>query len=96
MPRFGKEIISLINQGSVPGGTGVNRSAIESAVDWGATDESSRILLCDAQTSGGLLLCVAPRQLDAVLTFLRAKRTLCAAVIGKITRGKDAHIVVHP
>ncbi len=49
----------LIAAGMVPGGT--RRNLADTAhVDWGATSEDDRILLCDAQTSGGLLLAVTP------------------------------------
>ncbi len=53
-------------------------------VDWANTDEARRILLTDAQTSGGLLLCVAEADLENVLSVLRKGDTASAAVIGKI------------
>ncbi|PYJ21463.1 MAG: hypothetical protein DME92_06475 [Verrucomicrobia bacterium] len=42
------------------------------------------MLLTDAQTSGGLLLCVAEAKLENVLRVLRKTRTPSAAVIGRI------------
>src|SRR5919106_594953 len=74
----------LIEQGCVPEGSRQNLYAATVAVDWGSTDETSRILLTDAQTSGGLLLCVAEANLAKVLNILRKARTPSAAVIGKI------------
>ncbi|MBE7211638.1 MAG: selenide, water dikinase SelD, partial [Gluconacetobacter diazotrophicus] len=41
-------------------------------------------VLADAQTSGGLLLCVPPRRLEAVLAVLKEHRTPCAAVVGRV------------
>ncbi len=84
-PMISDEIADLIEQGCVPGGSRENLVATTVAVDWGSTDDSQRILLTDAQTSGGLLLCVPEAKLDKVLGILRQRRTPCAAVIGRIT-----------
>jgi selenide,water dikinase len=43
-------------------------------------------LLADAQTSGGLLICVAETKLEKVLGVLRKAGTPSAAIIGKIVR----------
>ena len=85
VPMVSDEIADLIEQGCVPGGSRENLVATTVAVDWESTDESRRILLTDAQTSGGLLLCVPQAKLDKVLGILRQRRTPCAAVIGRIT-----------
>jgi len=53
-----------------------------------------KVLLADAQTSGGLLLCVAPRRLVAAVRVLKAHRTLSASVVGRITRGRGSCIIV--
>jgi selenide,water dikinase len=79
-----EEIGDLIEQGCVPEGSRQNLYATTVVVDWRNTDEARRILLTDAQTSGGLLLCVAEAKLDNVLNVLRKARTPCAAVIGRI------------
>ena len=48
-------------------------------VDWARTDETRQILLTDAQTSGGLLLCVAEANLREALKVLRKAGTPSAA-----------------
>ena len=53
-------------------------------VDWARTDETCQILLTDAQTSGGLLLCVAEANLKEALKVLRKAGTSSAAQIGRI------------
>jgi selenide,water dikinase len=90
------EIVDLIEQGCVPGGSRENLVATTVAVDWGTVDEWRRILLTDAQTSGGLLLSVAAAKLEKALGILRQTRTASAAVIGKITarRRRDPLIFV--
>jgi selenide,water dikinase len=55
-----------------PGGSSDNRLFFEKHVTFDESiDEENRMLLFDAQTSGGLLLAVPPERLDAMLT--RAK-----------------------
>ena len=85
VPMISDEIADLIEQDFVPGGSRENLVATTVAVDWGKADESQRILLTDAQTSGGLLLCVPEAKLEKVLGILRQRQTPCAAVIGRIT-----------
>ena len=84
VPMISNEIGDLIEQSCVPEGSRQNLYAATVAVDWGSTNEASRILLTDAQTSGGLLLCVAEPKLEKVLNILRKARTPSAVVIGKI------------
>jgi selenide,water dikinase len=84
VPMISKEIADLIELGCVPEGSRQNLYATTAVVDWENTDEARRILLTDAQTSGGLLLCVAEPKLESVLSILRKARTASAAVIGKI------------
>ena len=84
VPMISDEITDLIEQGCIPGGSRENLVATTVAVDWGNTDEHRRVLLTDAQTSGGLLLCVTEANLENVLMILRKARTPSAALIGKI------------
>jgi selenide,water dikinase len=84
VPMISDEIADLIDLGCVPEGSRQNLHATTVVVDWGKTDEARRVLLTDAQTSGGLLLCVAEANLENVLGVLRKLGTSSAAVIGKI------------
>jgi selenide,water dikinase len=84
VPMISNEITDLIELGSVPEGTRQNLYATTVVVGWGNTGETRRILLTDAQTSGGLLLCVAEARLEKVQKILEKTRTPCAAVIGRI------------
>ena len=56
--------------------------------------DASLTLFADAQTSGGLLLCVSPRRRAAVFEVLKAHRTPCAAVIGEIVPARKPLIRV--
>jgi selenide,water dikinase len=84
VPMISDEIGDLIELRCVPEGSRQNLHAATILVDWASTDEAHRILLTDAQTSGGLLLCVAEANLEKVLSLLRKAGTPSAAVIGKI------------
>ena len=86
VPAINDEIGRLIAQDCVPGGSRANLKAAEATVAWGETDGVVRTLLADAQTSGGLLLCVPPKNLDAVRVILKQHRTPIAQVIGRITK----------
>jgi selenide,water dikinase len=89
IPIIDREIFDLIEQECIPGGTRDNLKLTHETVDWGRTNKAQRVLLSDAQTSGGLLLSVAPRRLRAVLTLLKRNDAACASVIGQITRLKE-------
>ena len=84
VPMISNEIGDLIDLGCVPEGSRQNLHATTVVVHWGNTDDTRRVLLTDAQTSGGLLLCVAEAKLESVLSILRKARTPSVAVIGKI------------
>ena len=71
-----------------PGGSSDNRRYYGSQVQFAPEiDEASQMLLFDAQTSGGLLLCVPPDKLDALLAR-SAQLDQPLWVIGEVTPGK--------
>jgi selenide,water dikinase len=72
----------LAAEGHIPGGTRRNLTAVERSVDFGTLGDH-RLLLADAQTSGGLLLCAPPDRLDPLLSGLR-ERDVAAWVIGEL------------
>ena len=78
----------LAVQGIVPGGTRRNLESLQDAVVWDpSVDSVDRLLLCDAQTSGGLLMAVPPDHLDTLLMELRQAGVETASVIGEIADG---------
>ncbi len=85
----------LAEAGHVPAGTRRNLAAAAPVTTWDpALDEVERALLCDAQTSGGLLLAVRPESLETLLHALAARGTLAAADIGAVTAGPPGSTVV--
>jgi len=84
VPMISDEIGELIELRCIPDGSRQNLHATTVIADWGKTDETRRVLLTDAQTSGGLLLCVTETNLEKVLSVLRKAGSPSTAVIGKI------------
>ena len=80
----------LADRGVVPGGTRNNFDAFDSEVAWGSdiTDEE-KLILCDAQTSGGLLMAVPPASTQAVLDGL-TQRGVMGAIIGRVVAVEEA------
>ena len=85
----------LAEAGHVPGGTRRNLAAVADNTTWDAgLDEVDRLLLADAQTSGGLLLSVPAERTPDLIRELTARRTLAAAEIGAVVEGRPGTIVV--
>ena len=87
----------LLERGVAPGGTHRNVSSVNDAVSWDpALTDDDRMLLCDAQTSGGLLMSVPAERADALVTALKAEGAPCAAIVGRITGQSAGSIVATP
>ena len=87
------EARSLVRRGAVAGGTARNYEYLTSRVDFDGLDEPDRIILCDAQTSGGLLIAVSPARVDALESAL-TRRGVIAARIGEISGDGDGRITI--
>jgi selenide, water dikinase len=84
----------LLATDMVAGGTQRNHAFVSDTVDWGGLPESQQLLLADAQTSGGLLLAVAPGRAGDLVDELRSRNTPAAAIVGRVTRGEPTTIRV--
>ena len=89
VPAITDEIFRLIESGCVPGGTRDNLKAATQIANLKSVSHAQQVLLTDAQTSGGLLLCVRKSHLPGVLRVLKKAQTPCAAIIGQVTRRKS-------
>jgi selenide,water dikinase len=96
LPIISREVLRLIEQDCFPGGSRQNLQSAESFTDWGEASLAQKYLLTDAQTSGGLLLCVAPKNLDRVRRILKRYRTPCASIVGRIERKPAGLVRVRP
>jgi selenide,water dikinase len=85
---------ALADAGEVPGGTRSNERWLRGKVQWSATvGAARRVLLCDAQTSGGLLIAVPDPERPRLEAALAARK-VPAFHIGAITGGAPGTIVV--
>jgi selenide,water dikinase len=85
----------MADEGLIPGGTQRNIEAAAGVTTYGAdVTAAERVLLADAQTSGGLLLAVAPNRLEELLAELKEERTLASAVVGRLVEGETGKIHV--
>ncbi|HEU4878192.1 MAG TPA: selenide, water dikinase SelD, partial [Gemmatimonadaceae bacterium] len=66
-----------------------NREYLEDLVEWRIEDETMRALLCDPQTSGGLLVAVTPERAPQYLSRVNG-----AVEIGEVTERERIAIVV--
>jgi len=78
--------VEAVVAGAIPGGLTANRAWVAGRVSLDGVEDVLQALLCDPQTSGGLLAAIAP---DATGAFSRAcaARRVLAAPVGRVTGG---------
>jgi len=83
-------------KGFVPGGTRANFDFITPKVDFDSSvSETEKILLCDAQTSGGLLVAVDETKADFFLKALQSvPETAVSVIIGEVVSQHPGSISV--
>jgi len=89
----------LAAEGVVPGGTQRNLDAARATTLFDAdVPPEDQVLMADAQTSGGLLLAVAPERVEQLLDALAQEGTLARAVVGRLVEGvvEAVHVSRHP
>lgn len=94
VPVISAEVLALIKRNCIPGGSRDNLVHANRFVQWERTGEAQKFLLTDAQTSGGLLLCVAKNRIQEVLKVLQRRCGAHVAVIGEIVTSKKMRITV--
>lgn len=90
------EAWALLRDGAVSQGTQNNYRLLRDEVRWHpSVSPEARMLLCDAQTSGGLLIAVPAERAETLLTALAAGR-VAAADVGEMLPGPAGGIEVVP
>ena len=84
-------VLELARRDVVAGGTKRNLAWLNATTDWGDLTEPERLVLADAQTSGGML--IATREPDALVVALDA-RGVGHAEVGSITEGTPGRVRV--
>jgi cysteine desulfurase NifS/selenium donor protein len=91
---FLEEAVELATAGVIPGGTHKNHAFVKDNVDFGNRSRLDELLLCDAQTSGGLLIVVDENQSQELLKALHKQGLTDAVAIGKFTSKGDGKISI--
>jgi len=85
----------VAEKGAIPGGTKRNLQAAADYTSWSdGISELDRSILCDAQTSGGLLIAVDPGVTDELVNALRQNKTPVATVVGEVVESDTNSIEV--
>ena len=78
-------VAELLEDGIAPGGTHRNLESCAESVTWSEDiDEIDRLLMCDPQTSGGLLISVTEGAVDGLLADLSGCGVV-GTVVGEVT-----------
>jgi selenide,water dikinase len=91
VPRLGG-LAGYIAKGCIPGGTARNFESYGDKV--GPMTDEQRVILCDPQTSGGLLVSVDPQKRDAFLDVTR-RRGLNVNGFGRLITASSIRVNVH-
>lgn len=88
---------NLLEQEVAPGGTHRNLEGVGQKVAWGDDiSNHARLLMCDAQTSGGLLISVPADRTNQLLSKLEANGVDEYAVIGRVCSSDSNPIHIDP
>lgn len=87
--------LELLERGVAPGGTHRNLESLTNHILWGdGISEIDQLLICDAQTSGGMLIAVSEERVGLLQESLLTHGCQYAAVIGVIETGSPGQITV--
>jgi selenide,water dikinase len=86
--------VDYVRAGIAPGGTHANWRFLADWVSYEDISKEEQLLLCDAQTSGGLLAAVHAERTAALVSELERAGAPCAAVIGRIGAKGNGRIQV--
>lgn len=91
LPLIDPCVLDYIKEGCIPGGT--TRNFDSYGCNLSLSEEAQRNIVCDPQTSGGLLIAVDPADLDAAQQILK-EEGLWSNPIGRMIMKSDHAIVV--
>ena len=87
----------LLEEGIAPGGTHRNMNSVADSIKWHPElTGQQQIMLCDAQTSGGLLISVPQDKVAELLAQLDRRGVSPCAVVGSITADHPGEILADP
>ena len=89
-----EETEKLVTAGVVPGGTQRNLSHVQPHTDFGKLNHGKKLLLADAQTSGGLLLAIPRKEAASALERLKESGLEPVSIIGRMTQRGTGNIMI--
>jgi selenide,water dikinase len=84
----------LSDQGCIPGATFRNLEFAETLCAFDLDDHARKMLLLDAQTSGGLLICVPGHAKETVLADLHREGVAHATIIGHVVQKGEKPLII--
>lgn len=84
----------LAVKGVIPGGSKANYKWLEDDVDYGSATPDDQYILCDAITSGGLLVAMSKDEADQYVQQLHHAGLQSASIIGKVLGKREKLIYV--
>ena len=85
----------LVDMGCIPGATFRNQKFLEKFCKFNNVDYNIKMLMFDAQTSGGILMCVDPLKVDSILSDLKNSSYPCAEIVGNVKSKTDFYIDIY-
>ena len=86
---------AIIDEGCIPGASFRNLDFVENDTEFAEDlDYNLKMIACDAQTSGGLLMSVPEDATNAVLSGLHSGGLISSAVIGKVAEKSEKFLVL--
>ncbi len=90
-----KGVMEYYQAGTVPGGSLQNMAYTEPYVQWNdEISESTKTIMADAQTSGGLLISLPQDMAAKLLEEIKKRGATEAAIIGHVTTASDFSIII--
>ncbi|MBG9588809.1 segregation protein B [Cytobacillus firmus] len=84
----------LAEQNIIPGGSKKNHKWLSGRIQYENIDDVDQVILCDAITSGGLLITVPETEAESLLNDLKEKGVEWASIIGTVTDENPGRITV--
>ncbi|WP_437127406.1 selenide, water dikinase SelD [Maribellus mangrovi] len=91
---FLPEVKNLATAGVIPGGSYNNLDFVSNFVDFGTLPRTDQLLLCDAQTSGGLLIALPAKEAQNLVNDLHEAGINEAHIIGEMTSKGEGMIQI--
>lgn len=89
------EVMNLIEMGCIPGAAFRNQEFTAGTCQFEpSVDYNHKMLVLDAQTSGGLLMAVKPEFVDEVLDELNSETNPFSCIVGEVTERKNKSVFI--